>query len=342
MTIGVFPGKFLPLHRGHIMAILKASTMCDKLYVVVSYNEKETVKLCKNIKPIPLTERFKWVSQELQGFEHIKVIGLDEGNIPVFPDGWKEWADLLTKSVPEKFDIIYGNEESYRENHNKYFPNVEYVTFDCDRTAFNISGTEIRDYPIKNWEYLSGASRPYFCKKVLITGTESCSKTTLTKMLAKVFYTSWSEEVGRYYSKNYLGGNEEVFTKADFERIVFLQHEEDLKAHRTANKVVFHDTDAIITQYYLRQYLGEHSEFIDDFVKTQKYDLILILKPDVKWVADGQRWLSDQKVRDENHRYLLKEYFTKKHDTEIVEITGDYTQRLETTTKLIKNLLKNC
>ncbi|MDX1392527.1 MAG: adenylyltransferase/cytidyltransferase family protein, partial [Rheinheimera sp.] len=32
MKTGVFPGKFLPPHRGHITAILRAHALCDKLY----------------------------------------------------------------------------------------------------------------------------------------------------------------------------------------------------------------------------------------------------------------------------------------------------------------------
>lgn len=337
--VGVFPLKALPLHRGHIMAILRASTMCEKLYVVVSDNPEETKVLCEGIKYISLHERLKWLSKEFQDLKHISIVALDETGIPVFPNGWEQWSELLKSLLPEYFDVIYGNEESYRDGHAKYFPNVDYITIDPDRKEVPISGTEIRKNPIKNWEYLSGASRQFFCKKILVVGTESCGKSTLTKMLAKAFYTSWSEELGRYYAERYLGGNEQSFSKADFERICWLQYEQDLKAQETANKVCFHDTDALITGFYLNQYLGEESDFINTFSDKQEYDLIFIMKPDVKWVADGSRWLSEQNIRDANHNLLFDMYKKMKPTTNIIEVGGSYDERFTTCVNIVNELL---
>ena len=39
-VVGMIGGKYLPLHRGHVESILKAYTMCDELYIVLSYNEE--------------------------------------------------------------------------------------------------------------------------------------------------------------------------------------------------------------------------------------------------------------------------------------------------------------
>jgi hypothetical protein len=32
--------------------------------------------------------RARWLSQELAGLDHIKILMLDEEGIPEFPDGW--------------------------------------------------------------------------------------------------------------------------------------------------------------------------------------------------------------------------------------------------------------
>lgn len=200
---GVFPGKFLPPHRGHLASIINAATQCDMLYVVVSDNENATAKICSesHIDVMYLRDRVRWLSQELQGYDHIRVIGLDETNIPEYPYGWEEWSLLLAKTVPERFDAFFGGEPSYeKEGYTNYFPQCDYVLYDYNRTRYPISATEIRNNPYKHWDYILGAARPFFAKKVLITGTESCGKTTMTKYLAKMFHTSWSEEVGRYYS----------------------------------------------------------------------------------------------------------------------------------------------
>jgi len=329
-NVGAVPGKFLPLHRGHIHAILTAATKCKTLYVVVCHNEEEVLELTKNTKYMALKERVKWVAQEFQNMPHIKVVGLDESsfNIPRFPNGWEQWAAALQSVVPETLDVTFGNEESYRENHDKYMPHIAYETFDVDRSIFNTSGTAIRENPLAHWNMLAGSTRPFFAKKVLITGTESCGKSTLVKALAKTFYTAWSEEFGKDYSTKYLGGREDGFSVEDFDRIGWLQQEQDLKALQTANKVVFFDTDALITNFYCVQYLGKKSEFLEEFAKRQEYDLIIAMKPDVDWVDDGFRWISDQQRRETNHDYLVNLYKRKK-DSKIIEVGGNYQERFE-------------
>ena len=176
MTVGVMPGKFLPPHRGHLTSILRAHTQCDVLYVVVSERKVDDGILCSQAgcEYISGANRKKWLCQELQNIDGIKVILVDEGDIPIFPNGWGPWADLVRKAVGEKIDIIFGGEVSYTEGSKINFPEAEYKLIDPDRNRWPISGTEIRNQPYKHWEYIVGAARPFFAKRILITGTESC------------------------------------------------------------------------------------------------------------------------------------------------------------------------
>lgn len=344
--VGVFPGRFIPPHRGHLNSIIHCATKCEKLYVVLSDNKKQSETECKEagVKNIPVLERFKWLSIELQGFDHIKVIYLDETSIPSFPYGWEAWSKTLKELIPESISVIFGGEVSYKDGYQKWYPETVYELFNPERDRFPISGTEIRKNPIKHWDYILGAARPFFAKKVLIAGTESCGKTTITKYLAKIYHTSWSEEVGRYYSAKFLGGNEDVFSVEDFERIVLQQDEQDKHAIRTANKITFFDSDAVITQYYLNLYLGKKSDLIDlyikKFVEREKYDYIFYYEPDVKWVDDGLRFVSDQKEREEKSKLLLDMYKYYGLGDKIIIINGDYSQRLENTIKIIDDILK--
>jgi HTH-type transcriptional repressor of NAD biosynthesis genes len=138
--------------------------------------------------------RTKWLSQELQGFEHIKVAMLDETGIPMYPYGWEGWSKRLKDLIPEKIDVIFGGEPEYKENNDIYFPDAAYELFDYKRDRYPISGTEIRNNPVKHWDYILGSARNFFAKKILITGTESCGKTTMAKYLGKIYHTSWTEE----------------------------------------------------------------------------------------------------------------------------------------------------
>ena len=342
-NVGVFVGKFTPPHRGHINAIINAGTKCKTLYVVVSHNPKLDEELFKDgiIKPIPFVKKMKWMEEEFSELDHIKIVGLDETNIPTYPNGWDLWTEELKRVVPEKFDVIFGGEPEYAENYKIYFPDVDYVQFDVDRTEFPVSATKIRNNPYKYWDYIIGPARPWIAKKVLIVGTESAGKSTLTKCLAKIYNTSWAREEGRYYSEKYFNKNESLYEVEDFYRICLEQNEIERHALRNANKVVFFDTDNIITQYYCELYMGEPNPKIEHLLDPDRYDIIMMLTPDVDWVPDGMRWISDQNERWKMHTKLKQMYIDRGYGDKIIEISGDYTQRLNKAKEIVdKAILK--
>ena len=342
-NVGVFFLKGLPPHRGHLYQIIQASTECKKLYVVLCDNVKETSRLCEkaDMPPIPPEIRKKWLSQELQDFDTVKVILYKESDYPdiqPYPNSWKTWMQHLLEIVPEKIDAFFVGEQEYVENIPKYC-DAKVILFEYNRSRYPVSGTLIRENPMKYWDYILGAARPFFAKRILIVGTESTGKTTLTTKLAKLFYTSWSDEVGRHYAADYLGGDETIFESEDFSRIAYLQHEQDLLALKSANKVVFFDTDAVATQYFSEIYLNQTNPVVESFVTTDKYDMVLFLEPDVKWVDDGMRLNGDQKRREALSSKLLKMYQDRGFGDKIEVIKGNYQERLQTSIKLVDNLL---
>lgn len=340
--IGVYSGKFYPPHRGHLYAIMHASTRCEKLYVIVSHHPDLSKELSEknNIPVMDLKLRAKWLSQELQGFDHIEVLMLDETGIPVYPYGWAQWSQMVRDLVPGKIDVIFGGEPEYKAYNDQYFPEAVYEVFDHNRERYPISATKIRSNPLQHWDFILGSAHPFFAKKVLIAGTESCAKTTLTKYLAKAYHTSWSEEEGRYYSGKFLGGNEGVFTVEDFGRIAIQQYEADMHALRTCNKVVFYDSDAVVTQYYCQLYLNSTSVRVGSFIDSSRYDVVLFMTPDVPWVADGMRWNRDDWKRWQLHQRLKDMYISRGFGDKIIEIGGNYTERLDKAMAIVDGLLK--
>lgn len=341
MSIGVFPGRFLPPHRGHLTGILRAHALCDELYVVVSERIEEDEQLCRSagVAYVDGALRRRWLAQELKGLG-IKIRLVDEDEIPPSPYGWMEYAELVRAAVGKKIDLVFGGETKYIEDHQRAFPEAEYRVLDPNRSKWNISSTEIRHHPYQYWDYIVGAARPFFTKRVLITGTESCGKTTLTKKLAKVFYTSWSEEAGRTYQEDFLGGDGTLFELEDFNRIGHLQYEQDLKALATSSKVCFFDTDAVVTRFFSLFFMGQVSSRLDSFIDPSKYDLVLALKPNVPWIDDGMRDTGEA-IRDSNHEKLMKMYQDLGFDMKkfVTVSSPDYYERLETCIREVEQLL---
>ena len=220
---GVYFGRLLPPHRGHLYQIIEASTKCQNLIVVISDNAEQTRALCEadGLPEISYRLRKQWFSQQVQDMPHIQVRVLDEGRHSRLSRGLAgvEQADAGDSQRAHRRVSSRASLRLYSETLASYFPEAKVELFDPSRTRYPISATEIRKNILGNWHYILGAARPFFAKKVLIAGTESCGKTTLTKCLAKLYNTSWSEEVGRYYARDYLGNDETIYTDEDFGRI---------------------------------------------------------------------------------------------------------------------------
>lgn len=339
---GVYFGRFCPPHRGHLYQIIEASTKCEKLVVVISDNAEQTRKICESagLPNITYQLRKQWISQQVQDMAHIVVRVLDETDIPEYPDGWVLWSERMKQIVPETIDAFFMGERDDQATLETYFPQAKVELFDPARTRYPISATDIRNDILGNWHYILGSARPFFAKKVLIAGTESCGKTTLTKCLAKLYNTSWSEEVGRYYARDYLGNDETIFTDMDFGRIAHLQYEQDYQALRTANKVCFFDTDATYTDYFSELYLGHRNPLVEAYIDHTKYDLMLYLQPDVQWVADGQRLNGERQKRMALSERLLNMYLYHGFGDKLVVVGGDYTQRLSRAIELVDGLMR--
>ena len=312
--------------------MIMASTRCSKLIVVISDDRVQTERICREagLPNITYQLRKQWIGQQVQDMEHIEVRVLDETDIPAAPEGWAAWAQLMRKVVPEHIDAFFVGDGDYDSTLKSYFPDSAIELFDPTRTRYPISATEIRHDIFNNWHYILGTARPFFAKKVLVAGTESCGKTTLTKYLAKLYNTSWSEEVGRYYAHDFLGGDETIFTDDDFGRMAYLQAEQDYNALRTANKVCFFDTDAVYTDYFSELYMGHRNKLVEAFIDPDRFDLLLFLLPDVTWVADGMRLNGEQERREMLNERLISMYREFGFGDKLVIVRGDYQQRLIT------------
>lgn len=336
VTRGFLVGKFAPLHTGHIHFINMSATMVDELYVVLSYDGKRFDK-----DPIlSKRNRLLWLKETFKDLPHIKVVCVDETELKPYPHGWEEWSKLVNKAIGHvKINKIFSSEPEYDKGFETYWPDAEHVIIDAAREKVHISATMIRENPYKYWEFMPSIVRQHYVKKILIIGTESCGKTTLTKYLAKYFQTSWVEEYGRTYCETVLCNDESLLSLDDYAVIAMRRYEMELEALRTANKLLIVDTSAVITNYYCGLYNDEWNPIVSEFEVLENYDLILFLDSDVPWVDDGLRQNPDRGMTDTRlHEYLF--YIAPEKYRNHVRISGSYTARLATAINEIEKVFK--
>ena len=356
---GILVGKFLPLHRGHLTHIFNSYTQCDKLHVIICNNKKLDVELClkSNIKYISPELRYRWLTAELNGFDNIRIYIMDEpDDLPEYPKGWPEWGrclkefiyDNCVKDANEKITFFTGELDDIG-GYRTHFPSSEVNYFDYSMSRYPISATKIRQQPLKYWDYICGSARKHFAKKILITGTESTGKTTLTKMLAKVFHTSWSEEMGRIYTENNVK-DERYITDEDYLNIIRLQVEANDHALKTCNRICFFDTDIVVTYYYYMLYKkekgitsisNEERKLFDSVYNSHYKDLydykFFLISKDVPWVDDGLR--RHQFDRDKLDVELLNHYSNFK-SFYLKFVDGNYNKRFVYMYNLCKKILE--
>lgn len=288
--IGLTLGKFLPPHKGHEYMIDFASRMCETLIVIVGGQETDV---------IPVTTRYTWLVEHYAASPHIKFV-IDKEDVPVTtvdengtctdPKFWDHWRKKLNRIEPN-IDAIFTS-DWYGQRTAKEI-GVAWIPVDPGRKIIPISATEIRNYPMMFFHYIIEEARPHYVKTVAIVGPESCGKSILARELALLFDTVFVPEYGRTLS----AARNNNLIEEDFNIIADGQEAITEILIKKANRVLFQDTELLVTYLFGKIYLNMDLTYLKDRAAAQNFDLYVLLAPSVKWVDDGLRILSDNKDR---------------------------------------------
>ncbi len=320
MKRGLVIGKFMPVHTGHLALIDFAASQCDELIVSMSYTSSD---------PIPYDLRFAWLKQLLDQAPHIKVFlvqdEFDDESL-AWPERTKHWAVFLEKTYP-KVDVLISSEEygPFLASHLK----ATHISFDPLRKQVPVSATQIRHHPFHYWENIPVPVRPYFVKKICLYGPESTGKSVMAKWLADSYQTEWVPEVAR----EFVTSNE--FSVEDIIKIGYAHAARIEEKTKSANKILFCDTDAITTQIYSRHYLGVIPHELIELEKRITYDYYFLFDIDVPWVADDMRDLGDR--RKEMFNIFKKELDDRKITYELV--SGKWKERQDQITSFMNMII---
>lgn len=297
-SLGIFFGTFAPMHIGHYQNVMQAKKENDGCLLIVSGRKGDRGDLIG----LDLVKRFRYIRELFADDDNVYVAMLNEDNIPEYPNGWGSWLceiddikAMATVKEPEKTTWYVGEEEYLKELEvRKPWDYVEML----DRTTLNISATMVRENPLKYWNYITRPFRRHFSKNILIMGTASGGKTTLTRDLARSFGSPFSLEFARQYEEESNVRDEELLAN-DFNYIASGQFDLNRKTIMSPsnNGMFFSDTNVGVTKVYSEHYLTkeEHEALVpmyDMLLAKERWDMILVVPPVTKYVDDGFRDMS--------------------------------------------------
>ena len=134
--------------------------------------------------------------------------------------------------------------------------------------------------------------------------------------------TNWVVEYGREYCERV--GNVDL-TSLDFAHIAAGQLLKEDEAAMDSNKVLFCDTDLIVTQIWAEIFIENAPQWIYEINHLRRYDLFLLLMPDIPWVDDGTRNYGD--IREWQFDRLKEELVSR--NLNYCVIKGDFDTRLK-------------
>jgi NadR type nicotinamide-nucleotide adenylyltransferase len=308
---GLVLGKFLPPHRGHQYLIESALARCERLTVLVCSLARE---------PIPGRLRYEWLREMFPAARVVHVTDENPQYPHEHPQFWDLWRETVLRHTDAPLDAVFTSED-YGDELARQLGAV-HVLVDLGRERFPVSGTAIRANPLAHWEFIPAAARPYFVKRIAVVGPESTGKTTLTQLLAKHFQTVWMPEYGREYVDTHPLAE---LTLDDIEQIARGQQAGEERHARAANRLLFCDTDLLTTTLWSRHFFGECPAWIETAAREARYDLTLLLAPDVAWIDDPQRVGLEF---SQGFYAELKRKLTE-YGREFAEISGNYPTRTQ-------------
>ncbi|NIG56557.1 AAA family ATPase [Chitinophaga sp. Cy-1792] len=325
MTKAFVFGKFMPFHKGHEAMIRFALSHCDFLSVLICCSDQET---------LPCSVRKSWIEATFREEPRIDIrtFQYKEDELPNTSESSAAVSELWSARFKQLFPdyTVVVTSEPYGDM-VAGFMGIQHIPFDPGKNSYPVSASKIRADLFENWEYLPDSVKASLVTKVVLLGTESTGKTTLTGMLSRHFNCSAVMEAGRD-----IVADSNHFTVADLYLIAQEHAARITRAATGPSPLIIIDTDIHITASYGEYAFGEILQVDPAIYAANSADLYLYLNNDVPYVQDGTRLSETERdLLDQSHRQTLHKY-----GLQYEEITGSWDARFEQAVQLITQLLQ--
>ena len=365
--VGVVFGSCAPLHQGHLDCIMRAKKDIDGGCIVFVCGFPGD----KGGEMMPLKRRYRYVREFFADDDLVAVYAIDDGEIGAkpYPDGWEQWLEefnnIWKKAVVETYNDDYSRYlgKNYPKRH-WYAGDPNYVSdliergeeaTLLDRVADNpICATMIRQNPIQNWDKITFPFRRLFSHNILICGTASEGKSTLTTDLGKYFNAPYSYEWAREYMKDSCVIDWEL-DGADYMAFLEGQYNLNRKLINSPGNhgIFFADSDSMVTRMYAEYYAKDptcaltEEEFkqvanmADAITAKCRWDKIFLIAPHGVFVDDHERYMahSGMKERMELYEILVKNLKESGNWDKVVILNGDYYENFMTIVKYVREVM---
>ncbi len=264
----LIPGRFLPLHKGHLSLIDTARTFGKPLPMILGPSPDWAARTgwlahhCPDTPPleapdIPDITHTQTIAQAAAGHDVTRVIGSHPAVVQI--------ADHL---------------------------NCAHTVLDPDRFALPIAAAAIRANPAAHWQDLAPAAAMSLQKHLILVGPESSGKSTLARKLVDKYGGPLVPEYGRPF--------EEYRPKGDYRAEELIEIARTHTAHRAAlaqyaGPVLIEDTDPLLTAVWAEMLLGHPLPEVEDLIELP--DLYALLHWDVPWADDPLRYFATPEDR---------------------------------------------
>ena len=361
--VGVVFGSFAPLHQGHLDCIMRAKKENDGGCIVIVCGFPGD----KGGDMMPLKRRYRYVREFFADDDLVAVYAIDDSEIGAkpYPGGWAQWLkefdNIWLKAVKPmgiNFEAhIYPKRHWYVGDPN-YASDLEergeHATL-LDRVADNpICATMIRQNPIKHWDKITPPFRRLFSHNILICGTASEGKSTLTTDLGKYFNAPCSYEYARDYMRESCVIDWEL-DGADYMAFLEGQYNLNRKLINSPGNhgIFFADSDSMVTRMYAEYYAkdptctlteGEFEKLAvaaDAITAKCRWDKIFLIAPHGVFVDDHERYMahSGMKERMELYEILVKNLKESGNWDKVVILNGDYYENFMAVVKYVREVM---